>query len=393
MLSNMNFDYFLPTRLLFGPGRLKKLHEQPLPGRKALLVISNGKSTRANGYLDGVENELKLAGVEFEVFDQIQPNPTNDNVMAGAALARQEDCDFVIGLGGGSCLDACKAIAAMATNSGNFWDYIRGGSGKGRALQEKPLPVVCISTTAGTGSETDAWAVISNEQASEKIGFGSEATLPCLSIVDPEMMLSVPPDFTAYQGFDAFFHNAEGYISKAGNLFTDMCALTGIENISRNLPRTVEDGNDLEARTRVAFGNTLAGYVMTVGSTTSQHSFEHALSASHPKLPHGAGLIMISRAFFTFQARSGACDQRLVNMAKAMGRADASKPMDFVEALVELQKACGVADLRMSDYGIKKSDLAQYAKDARRTMGLLFEMDPSPISDEAGAEILEKSFK
>lgn len=392
MLENVQFNYFLPTRILFGPGKIISLHAQALPGKKALIAISNGKSTRAFGYLDTVQNELEKAGVAFAVFDKIQANPTRKNVMDGAACARENGCDFIIGLGGGSCLDASKAIAAMATNTGDLWDYIHGGSGKGQTMANRPLPIVTISTTAGTGSEADAWGVISNEETNEKIGFGGDACFPALSIVDPEMMVSVPPFFTACQGFDTFFHCAEGYISKAGNVFTDMCALTAIENVSKCLPKAVRDGNDLDARTRVALANTLGGFVMTVGGVSSEHSLEHALSASHPDLPHGAGLIMISREFFSFHARSGNSDERMIAMAKAMGKQDARTPMDFVEALVELQTACGVGALKMSDYGIRKEDLAQYAKDARYTMGRLFDIDPTPITDEDARAILEKSY-
>lgn len=305
MNTPMSFQFHIPTRILFGAGQVKTLHKQALPGKKALLVLSNGTSTRRFGYLGTVQQELDRAGVAHAVFDQIQPNPTRDNVMAGAACARENGCDFVLGLGGGSCLDAAKAIAAMATNEGDLWDYIHGGTGKGQALARTPLPIVAISTTAGTGSEADAYGVITNEETHEKIGYGGlDSLYPVLAVVDPEMMTSVPAQYTAFQGFDALFHSTEGYLARAGNCFTDMCALETIENVARYLPRAVADGGDLEARARVAFGNTLSGFVMSVGGTTSEHSLEHALSASHPNLPHGAGLIMISRAFYTHFAQT-----------------------------------------------------------------------------------------
>ena len=393
MQETTTFNYFLPTRILFGPGQVRKLHEQQLPGKKALIVISNGKSTRANGYLGTVQDELDKAGVAYAVFDKIQPNPTKDNVMGGAVAAKENSCDFILGLGGGSCLDASKAIAVMATNPGDLWDYISSGSGKGQALKNKPLPTVNISTTAGTGSEADPWSVATNEETMEKIGFGGDAYFPVLSIVDPEMMRSVPPLFTAYQGFDAFFHSAEGYISKAGNIFTDMCALKAVELINRYLPKAVQDGNDLEARTNVAFGNTLGGFVMSVGSTSSQHALEQVLSGAYPELAHGAGLIMLSREFFTFHAGTGNSDERLVAMARAMGNMNASKPMDFVDALVELQKACGVDALKMSDYGIRKESLAQFARDSRKAMSFLFDIDPTMLTDADAQAIMEKSFR
>lgn len=388
----MPFNFYVPTRILFGQGQVKTLHEQQLPGSKALIVISCGSSTRKYGYLDTVENELKQVGVGYIVFDEIQPNPTKRNVMDGAAHARKNGCDFIIGLGGGSCLDASKAIAVMSTNEGDYWDYILAGTGKGKALSNPPLPVVAITTTAGTGTEADPWAVVTNEETREKIGFGTEATFPVLSVVDPEMMTSVPPKYTAYQGFDALFHSAEGYISKGANPMSDIFAIAAIENIANNLAKAVGDGSDIEAREKVALGNTLSGFVESIGAVTSQHSLEHALSAAHPDLPHGAGLIMISRAYFTYFANTGACDERMIAMAKAMGKKDAAQAMDFVDALVELQEACGVADLKMSDYGMKKSDMAQYARDARITMPRLFDCDPVSLTDEDSTAILEDAY-
>ena len=125
----MQFEYFVPSKILFGPGKLAELHKQALPGKKALIVISAGKSMRANGYLERVQAELKMTGVESVVFDKILPNPIHKHVMEGALLAKKEGCDFVVGLGGGSSIDSAKSIAVMATNPGDYWDYISGGSG------------------------------------------------------------------------------------------------------------------------------------------------------------------------------------------------------------------------------------------------------------------------
>ena len=156
--------------------------------------------------------------------------------------------------------------------------------------------MVDITTTAGTGSEVDCGGVITNTETHEKTGIVDLGIFPVLSIVDPELMASVPPKFTAYQGFDALFHSTECYISKPANLMSNMVASTAIRNIGKYLPRAVADGSDMEAREHVAFANTMSGYSMMTGSCTSEHSLEHALSAYHESLPHGAGLIMISLA-------------------------------------------------------------------------------------------------
>ena len=383
----------MPTRIVFGSGELNNLHQYALPGKKALLVISNGKSTKSNGYLARTEEQLKLAGAESVLFDKVEANPLKSTVMAGASIAKENGCDFILALGGGSCIDASKAMAVMTTNPGDYWDYIHGGTGKGMPVVHKPLPLVAITTTAGTGSEADPWGVVTNEETQEKIGFGYDDTFPVLSIVDPELMTTVPAAFTAYQGFDAFFHSAEGYVSNGVHPASDMFALTAIENISRNLAKAVKDGNDLEAREKVALGSTLSGVVESIGAVTSQHSLEHAMSAFHQELPHGVGLIMLSKAFFSHFINQHVCDDRFIDMAKAMGMEDAKDPMDFITMLVKLQKDCGVDELKMSDYGIGPDEFEALAKNAKETMGALFKCDRSELSIEDCVAIYQASYK
>ena len=150
-----DFVFDIPTKLHFGKGTLNRLHELPLPGKKALIVITGGKSMKANGYLARVQKELETAGAAHVLFDQVCANPTLQNVTDGAVIAREEGCDFILGLGGGSSMDCAKAIALAAVNEGDFWNYQHGKTGKGQMYSEKPLPVVAITTTAGTGSEID----------------------------------------------------------------------------------------------------------------------------------------------------------------------------------------------------------------------------------------------
>lgn len=389
----MNFNYFIPTKILFGKGQLNNLHKEALPGKKALIVISAGKSTRENGYLARVEEELKKAGVTSVVFDKILPNPVLRHVMEGAAFARENGCDFVIGLGGGSSIDSSKSIAIMAANQGDYWDYIGGGSGKGIPVPNDPLPIVAITTTAGTGTEADPWTVITKEDTQEKIGFGYEKTFPLLSVVDPELMISVPPHLTAYQGFDALFHSTEGYLNNTTYGISDAFSIKAIELIGKSLAVAVKDGKNIDAREDVALGNTIAGMVESTSGCTSEHSLEHAMSALHPELPHGAGLIMISKAYYTHYAESGKCDQRMIDMARALGKKDADKAMDFVDALVELQEACNVADLKMSDYGITTAEFEALVKNAKENMGGLFEVDSVPPTEEDCMKIFKESYR
>lgn len=388
------FNMYVPTRFIFGSGRLKELHQQKLPGKKAMVAISNGKSVQENGTLDRTLSELRKAGIESAVFSGIGSNPTKSAVMEGAKFARDNGCDFILALGGGSVMDASKAIAMMAVNDGDLWDYVGGKTGKTLPLKNDPLPIVCITTTAGTGSEADQWGVVTNEETHEKIGVGGyDSSFPVLSIIDPELMVSVPPKFTAYQGFDALFHATESYVSAFASHMSDMYALTAIENVGKYLLRAVKDGNDIKAREGMAFANTLSGVAMTISVTTAEHSLEHAMSAYHPELPHGAGLIMISKAFYEFFIEKHACDERFIRMAQALGMKDASKPSDFITMLVKLQEDCGVSDLKMSDYNITSDEFDKLALNARETMGGLFQANPCEMAHEDCVAVFRKSYR
>ena len=388
-----DFVYDIPTRLLFGPGALDRLGGETLPGKKALLVMTGGKSAKATGAYDRLLAQLAKASVAVAEFPKVEANPLRPTVMAGAALAKAEGCDCVVALGGGSVMDAAKMIAVMATNPGDLWDYAFTATGGNNRYPNAPLPIVCVSTTAGTGSEIDDGAVISDDDRREKPGFMDPRQFPALSVVDPTLMVSVPPRLTAYQGFDALFHCVEGYLAGPRTLMSELYALAGVERIGANLARCVTHGDDLEARTQMALGNTLGGFVMATGPLTSEHAIEHALSAFHHALPHGAGLVMVSLAYYGALIAKGACPGRFVRLAQALGRPTATQPEDFLDALAALQRACGVDALRMSDYGIVPEEFPAMAKNARDTLGALFACDPAPLSDEDVVAIYQKSYR
>ena len=388
----MSYTWNIPTKVLFGPGKLGTLHKEAAPGKKALIVISNGKSVKTNGSLDKLLGELQQWGVDHVIFNKIQANPLEPTIQGGVEFGQQNQCDFVIGLGGGSVMDSAKVIASMIPQKGGrVWDYVAMGSGGKKPQTEPALPFIAITTSAGTDSEVDAGGVVTNPVTNEKTAFFGK--MPVLAIVDPERMLTVPPKFTAFQGFDAFFHNAEGYISKGCNEAGEMVELTAIKKLAHYLPIAVADGSNLDARTQVAFANTLGGYSMDVSTCTSEHSLEHALSAYHQELPHGAGLIMLSLAYFATFIEKHACDDRFIDMARAMGVVDANKPEDFLTALKAMQEACGVADLKMSDYGITPDEFPKMAKNARDSMGPLFLFDPAELSDEDIIHIYQASYR
>lgn len=174
---------------------------------------------------------------------------------------------------------------------------------------------------------------------------------------------------------------------------SDMVASTAIKAVSQNLAAAVRNGKDVEARSAVAFGNTLSGYSMVLGCCTSEHSIEHAMSAYHHNLPHGAGLIMISKAYYQHFVDKHACDEKFIAMAKLMGVGGANKAQDFISALEHLQVSCGVDNLKMSDYGIAPDEFEKIAVNARETMGGLFFADPVALTDADVVEILKKSYR
>lgn len=262
------------TRVLFGSGQLDHLHEQQLPGKKALLIISNGQSAKKYGYLERVEKELAKVGVEYALFDQVRPNPIRENVMDGAKAVKANGCDFVVALGGGSVMDCAKCIALMATNPGDIWDYSLSKNGGKKNAEFDAIPIVAITTSAGTGSEVDIAAVISDDEGREKTGIFFPSIFPTLSIVDAGLMMSVPPKFTAYQGMDAFFHASESVINKNEDPMGEMFALKAIE---------------------------------------------HVMGSFHEDLVHGAGLIMTAHAYYDFFAERKAAEEPMIKMARAMG--------------------------------------------------------------------------
>lgn len=384
------FVFDMPTRVLFGAGQLQELHNEVLPGKKALIATSNGTSTKKYGYLEQLEKELDLAGVAHELFDQVRPNPTSDNVMDGAALAKRTGCDFVIALGGGSVMDCSKCIALMMNNSGDIWDYSLSAAGGKKTPARKAAPIVAITTSAGTGSEVDMASVITNEKTQEKTGIFFASMFPTLSVVDSNLMMSVPPKFTAYQGMDAFFHASESVINKNEHPMGEMFALKAIELIAKYLPAAYRDGSNKEARSYVALANTLAGYYMLC---TSQHTMEHVMGGYHDNLVHGAGLIMISHAYFDFFAERKAAEEPMIRMARAMGVENPSSGKDFIRALDNLIASVGCADLRMSDAGITKEELKKYPKRVHEVLGGDITADPLPLSDADYLSIYEKSYR
>ncbi|AAS97357.1 iron-containing alcohol dehydrogenase [Nitratidesulfovibrio vulgaris] len=390
----LDFTFHVPTRIVFGAGRLEELGRLPLPGVKPLVVVGAGGSMRRHGHLDRVLALLRQNGCEPMLFERVRPNPSLVHVDEGACVARANGCDFIVGLGGGSPIDAAKAIALAAANGGSYWDYIQSGTGGRRTPQHPALPVVAIPTTAGTGTEADPWTVVTRDETQEKIGWGNDSTYPVLSIVDPALTITVPPRITAMTGMDAFFHAVEAYLSLSRQPSSDLLALEAVSLLAQFLPQAVRQGDSVEVRSMVSWASTAAGLCESLSSCIAHHSMEHALSAYHPDLPHGAGLVMLSLPFFEVMARVQ--PKRCADLAATMGMPlhglpPAQQGMAFVEGLRLLIRAVGLDDLRLADHGITAAEIPALAKNARETMGALFPLTPVDLRPEDVEAIFAKA--
>ncbi|MCH3949577.1 MAG: iron-containing alcohol dehydrogenase [Acidaminococcus sp.] len=355
-------DTYIPTRIVFGAGRLKELATAKLPGKKALICVTEDGLMKKLGIQDKVEEYLKENHVDYVVYDKITPNPTRKGVMEATTLAKKENCDFTLGLGGGSSVDTAKAAAIMLKNDGDIWDYANTGSG-GRKEVKGAAPIVTVSTTCGTGTETDPYAVITNENTGEKLDFAMDAIFPTISFIDPELMLTLPHKLTLYQGFDALFHVSECYISNEhSNRLLDVYSTEAVKTINKWLPEVAKDGNNLEARSWMAYAaDILGGYTQSIINTTSHHIIAQTIGGLFPKVAHGLSLIFIAEAYYNKVKKLR--PELLDELGEMMGvKKDPTCPGNgFVTALTRLMDETGVRRLAMSEYGITPDDFQKIA--------------------------------
>lgn len=291
----MNFRFYNPTEVIFGPGEFRKSGDlSSRLGRKCLLVIGQG-SVEKQGYLAKLEAMLQTAKVDYFIFKGIEPNPHVETCTEAAKVAIAENCDFIIALGGGSVMDASKAIAAGFYDPDNLWDYVNHGQ-EGVKRVEKALPLMVIPTLAATGSEMDSGAVITCWKAHEKCVIGSPLLFPRIAVIDPELTLTVPLDYTMDGVFDICVHVMESYFN--GDLNTPIQGrliegvLIALFSEGRKLYHNL---NDIKLRESVQWASSLAlsgFFTAGRGGNYPVHQMEHVLSA-HWDISHGRGLALI----------------------------------------------------------------------------------------------------
>ncbi|MGA2381453.1 MAG: iron-containing alcohol dehydrogenase [Spirochaetia bacterium] len=366
------FDFSVPTRVFFGAGEVKRIVDTaPSLGKKAMLLAAK-LTMKQTGVLDRVAGLLKAAGLEVVVSDDVDPNPKDVDIDRQAQAFLKNRCDFAVGLGGGSSMDSAKAVAFLAAQGGGtILDYLAGGPHATLAGTKPAFPIMCITTTAGTGSETTPWWVITNTKYHEKPGTGNDTTMARVSIVDPELMVSLPREVTRNTGIDVLFHAMESFIANVATPFTDLFAREAIRLVAENLGRAMDNGKDLEARSRMAWANTIAGISIGEGksSTVGIHALGHSIGGQ-TDAPHGLTMAAVGPAYM---AKTWDADipryaevTRLLGYA-APGMSDEQLARMSPDALGKTLEKFGCR-VSMKDLGVKESMIEAMTDSAFKTM-------------------------
>lgn len=373
----MSIDLFQsPERLLFGWGSVGKTGEEAMRYGTKALIVSGKTSSRASGALDAVCASLKSAGIAVTLFCEVESDPSVHTVTVGATLARDSGADIVIALGGGSPLDAAKAISVMATHSGNIVDYEK------TALTRKGIPVIAIPTTAGTGSEVTKFVVITDTDRKVKMLISSPFLIPRVALLDPQLTLSIPPAFTAGPGMDALTHAIEAFQSSLAAPTTDVFALSAIRLIGGNLVKATLNGANVEARTAMLLGQMHAGLAFGNASVALVHAMSRPLGA-HFGIPHGqANAILLP---WVMEYNRPACPEKFVRIAEALGCDVQGLPLKEASRLAvttvrEIYADTGLP-LTLAELGVPAESLPQLAQDASQSGSVLFNPRKPTLSE------------
>ena len=354
-----SFTYFAPTEIVFGCGVLEQLPAYIRKyGSKALLVTDSDQSPLHPLY-ERVKALLKANDIPYVHFDQVIPNPTTCQVSQGAAVAKANGVDVVVGIGGGSSMDTAKAIAVEATHPGTAWDYLHYTAGP----TEKTLPILAVSTTAGTGSQTTPCAVITNTEKKDKSAIWNKNIFPKVAIVDPELTATMPKSVTAQTGFDAFCHNFEAYRSVHSNPLVEIMALEAISILFKALPAAYKDGTNMEARSQMAWVDTLGGLTNASAGVTLPHGLGMQVGGHCPHVTHGQALAAIYPEFLQYTMPSAmekfAKVGRIVDPSLAE-KTEEEAAQGACKAIVDLLKSIDLY-IDFESLGVTKEDLREIA--------------------------------
>ncbi len=371
-------EYLMPVNIHFGANKLDEAGALVASiGKKALLVTGK-KAMKKSGVTDRLIRSLQNSSVEVTVFDQVFPNPSDDLADRGADIVRKNGCDVVVGLGGGSAMDAAKGIAVVAALGGTLWDYI----GENR-VTEDVIPVVTIPTTAGTGSETTPYAVFTNPELHRKDAVVSKYTFPRISIVDPVVMKTMPPSITADTGFDALGHAIEAYMSIFANPFADACSYESVRLIGEALVKAVREGNDIEARGKMAIASSLAGMSIAQVGVVAGHGFAMAIGGLL-NTSHGRTVGILLPHVMTYNLNS--IPDRIARLAPALDLAptgDSHKDAENVISSIKRMMQDIDYPTNLGAIGVRREDLQKILDDSMKQEDIDF--NPRKI-DRSSAE-------
>jgi alcohol dehydrogenase class IV len=371
-----SFRYYQPTEILFGCGQIDNIAALSQRFGKRCLLVTTPTVPELEPMFKRVKEILGKAGLDVAHFDGIQPNPTTDNISEGAGAALSHQAEIVIGLGGGSAMDGAKAIAVEATHEGTAWDYLFYREAQ---PTDKTLPVIAVSTTSGTGSQVTQVAVMTNTRDRDKSAIYNSAVFPRASIVDPELMLTVPKHITASTGFDAFCHAFESMLHPQASPYTDMLALSAIQLVVTYLPAVLENLSDLEVRTKLALADTYAGLCIANAGVTLPHGVGMAVSGMYPHVAHGESLAAVYPAFTRFSqsaaVRQFAAVGRILDPGlrtfseKQAAEQSCSLIDDFLDkiGLATTLKDCRMPEEEIQDLAVQSMKLPDYKSNPRVT--------------------------
>ncbi|NLZ52126.1 MAG: iron-containing alcohol dehydrogenase [Thermoanaerobacteraceae bacterium] len=382
----MDFSYFMPSQLIFGRGKAKDAGSYVKSlGRKAL-IITGKSSAKKTGHLALVTKSLEKEGIDWLLFDEIEPNPLTTTIDKGISFARENKVDVVIGLGGGSAMDSAKCIAFGVNKEDSISNYF------GAQPAGEVLPIVLITTTAGTGSEANNFAVMTNPKTHVKRALSSPNTYPTISIIDPELMLTVPQKVTASTGIDVFFHSMESYLSKKSHPLSRPLSLEGMRLVAENLKGAYEHGNNIEYRERMAWANTIAGIAINLAGNCGIHALGHPLSAYYD-LPHGETLAAVSLAFMKFSIPEAS--EKLTEVAKILGvRTEGLSRFEAAERGIEAFKAFLESmnlPTNISELGITEDSIEELAQNAYKNSSHNFKASPREMTLDDARNIYKES--
>lgn len=346
------------TTLYFGPNGVKRLTKHTEGVSRAFIVTSKN-AARVSGALKDVEKTLQGAGVEYQLFDEVFPNPTVRLVDEIASRIWGFKTDVVIAIGGGSVIDSAKLASAIASSGGKAEEYIKGSREPLRTIS-----LYAVNLTHGTGTEVDSYAVATIEETKEKLG--NRITYPDVSVDDPTYLLTLPKKHTIYTTLDALYHAIEASTTVDSSPYSEMLGEEAVKLIVEWLPTAMREPKSLEARYWLLYASMLAGMAIDNARTHIMHGLEHALSGLKPELAHGAGLAIIGPKLirYTYRARPGVLSRVLKPLAPNLkGMADEGE--DAEKAVDEFQRSVGFEE-RLGDYGLAE-------KDAKEAIGLVNE--------------------